>query len=176
MPSRADGKSGAPQEAAQNSDTSVEIVPKALGRLRRGRADDADTATAEEDDEDDEDLVPIVPPKRTKKKAKRSKLTEKQAARSNLFDLEAVNSSASGTEASSEAYSEANSDDREFVASQEVEVEDSPGQRQFYLQSLMQSQAPGFQQYHPGAYRLSRGVGLNAATPTTPRSQDDDHR
>lgn len=155
-------------QATEDGDSSAEILPKALSRLRRGRAD-----SLPGDEEPSSDDAPIVPAKRKKK----AKFTEKQAQRSNLFDLEAVNSSASEAEPSSEAYSAADSDDRAFVASQEEDVSvDSPAQRRFYLESLQSQAPPGFQTYLPGAYRMSRGVGRYAAGPVTPRSQDDDHR
>lgn len=160
--------------AAIDADSSVEIIlPKALGRLRRGRATSSD-----EEDEDSAlstHLPSPAPGPAKPKRPKRPKLNFKAVARTNLFDLEAINSDASSgrSEASSEAYDSADSDDRRFVAAEgeEEEGEDSPGQRQFYLDSLG-TQAPqmGFAKYLPGAYRMSKGVwrGGRAPTPTTP--------
>jgi hypothetical protein len=76
---------------------------------------------------------------------KKLKLTHKQASKFGIFDLEAVNSSASGSELSSEGYSSENSIDRDFIATTFQEEEDDSGaQAQFYRDSLATQAPPGF--------------------------------
>jgi len=169
------------------SDSPAQPAPKALNRLRRGRQ------VVEDDEEEDDDAVQVEEeydeplhsapkPKLKSKKAKRIKLTEKAAARSKLFDMEAVNSSADEPEPSSEAYATEDSDDRRFVASEDGDLEDvSPGQAQFYRESLM-SQAPaafttrlgrfggnGANRRRSGGRAVAPGTPM---TPMTPNSQD----
>lgn len=154
------------QDGAADSPAEVAEKAKVLNRLRRGRQ------LVEDDEEEDEDS-PVAPPKA--KKPKRIKLSEKAAAKSNLFDFEAINSSASGTEASSEAYSAENSDDRNFVASEDNcdGGEDSPGHHQFLRDSLMTQPPAGFgsRAFKTGFSRTGRAP-LAQGTPATPNSQD----
>lgn len=159
------------------SDSPVVTAPK-LNRMRRGRH----TIESDEDEPRDYEapLNDMPPPP---KKVKRPKMTEKEVARNKLFDFEAVNSEASGTEASSEAYNSEDSDDRRFVASEDGDPLDvSPGQARFYRESLL-SQAPGFAT-RPGQFGGGRGLfrrrsiqdgsahRATPVTPATPNSQD----
>ncbi|GAA6040845.1 hypothetical protein JCM8097_007744 [Rhodosporidiobolus ruineniae] len=120
--------------------------PKQLNRLRRGR---------QASPEQDGDLPASSPPPpkkpkkdsskdKKKKKGKKPILTHKQAAKFGIFDVEAVNSSASGSEASSEDYDSENSVDRDFVAGADETFEDASPERMaaFYRESLA-TQAPG---------------------------------
>ncbi|SCZ98981.1 BZ3500_MvSof-1268-A1-R1_Chr3-1g05746 [Microbotryum saponariae] len=141
-----------------------------LNRLRRGivrsRPDDLKS-----DDNDNDNSDPAEAPVTRVRKIKRPKMNIKTAARSNLFDVEAVNSSASGTEASSEEYESENSDDVRFV--HDEEVEDSSSQAMFYRESLMTQPPEGFGQGKFG--QRSRPDRRGAPfTPATPRSQPDD--
>lgn len=142
------------------------VVTKALNRMRRGRR-------APDEKQSSGDEAVDVPPK----KRKRRKVTDKDVARNNMFDFEAINSEASGTEASSEAYASENSQDRAFVAS-EGDYDLSEGQAAFYRESLL-TQAPGFMT-RLGAFggngvnrrrsgHVNRGSPM---TPITPNSQD----
>lgn len=155
-----EGVAGSPAEAA--------VKEKVMNRLRRGRQ-----LVVDDEDEDDDEDSHVAPPKA--KKRKRIKLTEKAAAKSNLFDFEAINSSASGTEASSEAYSVENSDDRNFVASEDNwdGAEDSPGHHQFLRDSLMTQPPAGFgsRAFRTGFEGRERAL-LAQGTPATPNSQD----
>ncbi|GAA5992185.1 hypothetical protein JCM10908_001809 [Rhodotorula pacifica] len=93
-----------------------------------------------------------------KKKRKKLLLTHKQASKFGIFDIEAVNSSASGSEASSEGYSSENSIDRSFIAHHPSpsDDEDASAQAQFYRDSLA-TQAP---------LVFGNRRGLGAAAPT----------
>ncbi|KAM0786953.1 hypothetical protein ACM66B_002372 [Microbotryomycetes sp. NB124-2] len=144
-------------------------APRVLKRLRRRQNSDGDS--------DEEVVVDKAPPKR--KKVKRPKVTDKDLARNNLLDFEAVNSEASGTEASSEAYQSEDSEDRAFVASEGEDDEVSEGQAQFYRESLL-SQAPGFHTKlgafgGNGVHRRRSGPVDRGSpmTPITPNSQDE---
>lgn len=182
---RPNGGRGNPPTAASTSksrfrpavDSSVSPGPvpaKSLNRLRRGRVEIDSDGMADYE----QPLNDVSPPPAKKKKVKRGKMSEKEAARNKLFDIEAVNSSASGTEASSEAYNSEDSDDRRFVASEDGEVADvSPGQAQFYRDSLL-SQAPGFSKNSTrfgGLFRRRSSAHervIDQGTPMTPNSQD----
>lgn len=138
----------------------------ALNRMRRGRREP--TSISEEEE---------MPKERPPKKVKRPRLTEKLAAKSNLFDFEAVNSDASGIEASSQSYEAENSDDRNFVA--DDDYDDSPGQQQFYRDSLATQAPPGFgpRAQRPGfrSARIPAGARYQV-TPNTPGSAPDAYR
>lgn len=122
---------------SSSPDQSIVAGPSKLNRLRRGKQ-----VEEEEEEVDSIQDDSVVEPK--KKKQKRIKLDAKTAARTGLFDVEAVNSSASGSEASSEQYSQENSDDLVF-AGEDWEIEaDSPGQNQFYRDSLATQAPAGF--------------------------------
>ncbi|KAK4057364.1 3'-5' DNA helicase [Microbotryomycetes sp. JL221] len=171
----------ADRSAASSHSRSTASVPatKMLKRLRRGKQAVADS---EEDEDDNLDEVPerdeVQIQTKRRVKRKRARVTDKDVARNNLFDFEAVNSSASGTEASSEAYQSEDSDDRAFVASEGEDETLSDGQAQFYRDSLL-SQAPGFQTElgrfgGNGANRRRSNVVHRGSpmTPVTPNSQD----
>lgn len=140
--------------------------PSKLNRLRRGVKD------AEISEDDDAIQVDSAP---RKKKTKRVKMDAKMAARSKLFDVEAVNSSASGSEASSEEYSAEGSQDRNF-AGEDWELEDDPSdQAQFYRDSLATQHNSKFKPaYRRDAFtRRAQGeVPVYRGSPTTPHSVD----
>ncbi|GAA5874284.1 hypothetical protein JCM1840_000622 [Sporobolomyces johnsonii] len=154
-------------------------APKRLNRLRRGRQpSEGDVGTSSD---------PSSPPPKkrpqTKTKTKKIALTHKLAAKAGIFDVEAINSDASGAEASSEDYLSENSIDREFVARDEGDdVDDSPGQAQFYRDSLATQAPPGFAPAFgagkrktwadPEAWRGRVGGVAGPVTPATPRSDD----
>ncbi|SCV74171.1 BQ2448_6603 [Microbotryum intermedium] len=175
-PIRMPGFAGARGIAMNRNGTNVssdapvasEPPPAPLNRLRRGVV----RSRPEIDDlnSNDNDKPEQVPATRVRK-VKRPKMDVKTAARSNLFDVEAVNSSASGTEASSEDYESENSEDARFV--HDEEVEDSSSQARFYRTSLMTQPPEGFEQTR-FAQRLRPDRGAAPFTPATPRSQPDD--
>ncbi|GAA5836929.1 hypothetical protein JCM9279_007704 [Rhodotorula babjevae] len=172
--------------APEDYDDSVEIVeppPRALGRLRRGGRQALDGADEGGDDVVEEVRAPRRSKKRpsgagsggegdgsarTSKKKKRQKkevLTHRVAARAGIFDIEAVNSSASGSEASTEGYSSENSIDRDFVARSSASPErDDPNasvvssgqQAQFYRDSLATQAPNGFGTPHFAKGGLAR--------------------
>ncbi|GAA5911256.1 hypothetical protein JCM8208_004309 [Rhodotorula glutinis] len=170
--------------ATEDYDDSVEVMEppaRALGRLRRGGRQALDGA-----DEGGDDIVEEKAPRRSKKrpsgvhegegdestrpskKKKRQKkelLTHRVAARAGIFDIEAVNSSASGSEASTEGYSSENSIDRDFVARSSASPErDDPNasvvssgqQAQFYRDSLATQAPNGFGTPHFARGGLAR--------------------
>lgn len=170
------------------ADDSVEVAEapmRALGRLRRGARQtlgDGDEAAPQEAD--------ASPPSHARKKKKRSReerrgggdshserkkekkkkrkkelLTHRAAGRVGIFDIEAVNSSASGSEASTEGYSSENSIDRDFVARSSASPEpDDPNasvmssgqQAQFYRDSLATQAPNGFGTPHFAKGGLAR--------------------
>lgn len=140
------------------------VGPSRLNRLRRG---------GKETEISDDDS--IVQPVLKKKKTKRIKMDAKMAAKSKLFDVEAVNSSASGSEASSEEYSAEGSQDRNF-AGEDWELEDDPSdQAQFYRDSLATQHNSKFKPaYRRDAFtRRAQGeVPVYRGSPTTPHSID----
>ncbi|CEQ40950.1 SPOSA6832_02605, partial [Sporobolomyces salmonicolor] len=160
-------------------------APKQLNRLRRGRQ-------LSRGDVDNSSDPPSPPPKKRpqaamkKKKPKKIALTHKLAAKAGIFDVEAINSDASGAEASSEDYLSENSIDRAFVAREgeddDDDLEDSPGQAQFYRDSLATQAPPGFAPAFgagkprtwadPEAWRGRVGGVAGPVTPATPRSEE----
>jgi len=184
------GRRAAPTGVApEDYDDSVEIVEppaRALGRLRRGGRQALDGPDEGGDDVIVEDRAPRRSKKRpsgaggggsgdegdgsarTSKKKKRQKkevLTHRVAARAGIFDIEAVNSSASGSEASTEGYSSENSIDRDFVARSSASPErDDPDasvvssgqQAQFYRDSLATQAPNGFGTPHFAKGGLAR--------------------
>ncbi|GAA6043110.1 hypothetical protein JCM8097_008427 [Rhodosporidiobolus ruineniae] len=175
-----------PPPPASEGDVSLDPTqaPKQLNRLRRGR---------QASPEQDGDLPGSSPPPakkakkdsskgKKKKKGKKPILTHKEAAKFGVFDVEAVNSSASGSEASSEDYDSENSVDREFVAGADETFEDASPERiaAFYRESLA-TQAPGvFGTPGFGRNGAQRWQGAaRRAVPITPgsmESQPDDWR
>ncbi|GAA6049945.1 hypothetical protein JCM3770_007062 [Rhodotorula araucariae] len=184
-----------PDKSLDGVEGEGETPAKALNRLRRGMQ--------EREDGDDEEQAESPPPVRTRKRGpegdddgkggkrrctkrkKKELLTHRAAARVGIFDIEAVNSSASGSEASTEGYASENSIDREFVARSSASPECDPDaslvssgqQAQFYRDSLA-TQAPaafGTPQFVRGGLarwqdQLGAG-GARKAIPVTPASQ-----
>ncbi|GAA6064429.1 hypothetical protein JCM10212_005308 [Sporobolomyces blumeae] len=119
-------------------------VPKALNRLRRGRQ------VVESDEEQGAGRTSEARvgreraenPRTKAQKRKKEVLTHKQASRFGIFDVEAVNSSASGSEASSEEYDSENSIDREFVADDDEDVEGDEGDGPTFYHHRLATQEP----------------------------------
>lgn len=93
------------------TDTPEASAPVVLNRLRRGRHV-VEVDDEIEDDEEAGEVVEVRPAKKSRKGAKKAKLTAKSAHKTRLFDVEAVNSDVDGSEASSEDYASEDSDDR----------------------------------------------------------------
>ncbi|GAA5989448.1 hypothetical protein JCM5350_000708 [Sporobolomyces pararoseus] len=113
---------------------------KALNRLRRGGgggskqlvlSDDEERQEGRGEGEEDQEKK-----KEKRKKKKKLILTHKIAAKIGIFDTEAINSSASGSEASSESYDSENSIDRDFVARDDEEDLEQGEGHTFYRDSL----------------------------------------
>ncbi|GAA5962894.1 hypothetical protein JCM3765_005908 [Sporobolomyces pararoseus] len=138
------------QRAIENQEEDLSTVStapptKALNRLRRGGGGGSKQLVLSDDDEGREEgegegggagtLKDQEKKKEKRKKKKKLILTHKVAAKFGIFDTEAINSSASGSEASSESYDSENSIDRDFVARDDEDIEQGEGHT-FYRDSL----------------------------------------
>lgn len=147
---------GALVQSAKDGVASSPMVP-ARGRLRRGErpfggqeaeSDEGDTAQG---------------PRERKVKRKKRRIGFDDAKAVGIFDTEAVHSSASGSGSASEGYASENSEDRQFVASDQSQM-DSPGMDQIYRDSI-RSQAlpagfgPASHRFAPGGARARFGGG-----------------
>ncbi|GAA6000649.1 hypothetical protein JCM10207_004593 [Rhodosporidiobolus poonsookiae] len=167
-----------PPTAGDDGDVSLDPTqaPKQLSRLRRARA--ASEGAAEDDE--GAAIEPSPPAKKARGEKKRKKkpiLTHKAASKFGIFDIEAVNSSASGSEASSEGYASENSDDRNFVADETFEENSPDRMARIYRESLA-TQANGFGTPVTFGRGGARWMGKERRpvpiTPATPASQPDD--
>ncbi|GAA5872007.1 hypothetical protein JCM8547_006213 [Rhodosporidiobolus lusitaniae] len=159
--------------------------PKKLNRLRRARQ--ASLEAEEQQHEEEDGVLESSPPpikkrkkkdkdgerKKKKKKAKPI-LTHKAAAKFGIFDTEAINSSASGSEASSEDYDSENSVDRDFVANETFEEASPDRMARFYRESLATQAPKEFgtpEAFGRNGARRWQGAGFGAArrpVPVTP--------
>ncbi|KAJ8292257.1 ATP-dependent DNA helicase mph1 [Rhodotorula toruloides] len=150
-------------------------------RKKKSKRKDKGKRKAREEEQESEEEEGDDAERRRKKAKKKEILMHKQASRFGIFDIEAVNSSASGTEASSEGYSSENSIDREFVAATSSDVHsDDDAQQQFYRDSLATQAPPGFGTPVLFGNRAARwqermGRGLKPI-PVTPGSQEEFER